>query len=244
MLPLYGGGMTYAHGVRWFDAGALAELINEAGRSVPELAREAEVSELSIRYWLNGRNHPKPPKLARLMAILGQPIASVMSVSPTQWQPAHWRISRGMTRAQLAAAAGLTRDQLCCIEFGYTLRPDRAGAITSCLQIPYAEYIAAWERAHYYVALVRGQTRVQRVLTLRQASAFQARVAGRRDAKVLAALGDLSTLGVPPSYVVVAQARRDHPDMSIAQLGGLLGMSKDSVSGVLRRFWRAVEVLR
>ncbi len=244
MLPIYGGSMTYTRGVRWFDAGALAGLINGSDRSVPQLAREAEISELSIRYWLNGRNHPKPPKLARLMAVLGQPVASVMLVPPAQWHPAHWRISRGMTRAQLAAAAGLTRHQLGCIEFGYTLRPDRARAITSCLQISHADYISAWERAHYYVALARSRTNAQRVRTLRQASASQARVAGRRDAKALAALGDLNTLDVPTSYVLVAQARRDHPDMSISQLGELLGMSKDSVSGVLRRFWRAVEVLR
>lgn len=76
--------------------------------------------------------------------------------------------------------------------------------------------------------------------TLEIANRARAESAAHAEAEQIADLGDLSAYSLPRHLQAVAEARRDHPDLSIALLGAYLGVSKDVCNGRLRRFWKAI----
>lgn len=77
------------------------------------------------------------------------------------------------------------------------------------------------------------------VQALQTANSARAHQSAGTEANQIAELGDLTKYDLPLHLRAVAEARRDNPELSIARLGAHLGMSKDTCSGRLRRFWEA-----
>lgn len=74
-------------------------------------------------------------------------------------------------------------------------------------------------------------------------NAARARAAANAEADRIAALGDLDGYELPQHLRQAAQVRRDHRDLNYSQAGAVLGISKDTFTGRIRRFWLAIETL-
>lgn len=85
-----------------------------------------------------------------------------------------------------------------------------------------------------------GSGRQRSARPLEVANKSRAQSAALAEASQIADLGDLATYSLPRHLREVAEARRDHPELSIALLGSHLGVSKDVCNGRLRRFWKAI----
>lgn len=73
-----------------------------------------------------------------------------------------------------------------------------------------------------------------------EANGARALRAATTEAAKIADMGDLARFNLPAHLQVTAEMRRDHPDLSLAAVAGLLGVSKDVCTGRLRRFWQNV----
>ncbi|WP_133055968.1 helix-turn-helix domain-containing protein [Mycolicibacter longobardus] len=69
----------------------------------------------------------------------------------------------------------------------------------------------------------------------------RAQRAADREAERIAALGDLTAYGVAQPLRAAAEVRRDHRSLTYRQAGALLGVSKDTFAGRVRRFWQAID---
>jgi hypothetical protein len=76
---------------------------------------------------------------------------------------------------------------------------------------------------------------------LRDCNTDRAQVAAATEADRIASLGDLSVYGLPKHLHRVAEIRRDHRDLNYSQAAAVLGVSKDTFTGRIRRFWQAID---
>lgn len=73
-----------------------------------------------------------------------------------------------------------------------------------------------------------------------ESNSARARAAGAVEALWIAELGDLTRYGVSPRVLEAVELRRDNPQLTYAQLGDKMGVTKDAYSGMIRRFRTAV----
>lgn len=72
-------------------------------------------------------------------------------------------------------------------------------------------------------------------------NAARAAVAAAAEAGRLQGLGDLAKYHLLPELLTAVEFRRDHPELTLAQSGTELGVTKDVFTGRLRRAWKAIE---
>ncbi|MCX8565052.1 hypothetical protein OS122_29655 [Mycolicibacterium mucogenicum] len=72
-------------------------------------------------------------------------------------------------------------------------------------------------------------------------NAARAAVAAAAEAGRLQGLGDLAKYQLLPELLTAVEFRRDHPELTLAQSGTELGVTKDVFTGRLRRAWKAIE---
>jgi len=134
--------------LRGFDPHAFATVRQERGMSVSDLARLAGVGQSTVHAWESGRGTPQVDLLARVMNILGAPIEDVVTVAAEERYPGDWRVIRGVTQPQLAAAAKIATTTLRGIERAdLGLTEANAAKLAACLDISVEEYQAAYSRA-------------------------------------------------------------------------------------------------
>ena len=134
--------------LRGFNAGTFSETRRRNGISVNDLARVADVSPATIFNWEAGKATPQIDLLARVMRILDTAIEHVVTIPPDERYPGDWRVLKGLTQPELAAAAKIPTTTLRDIE-----RADRplnevnAAKLAKHLDISVEEYRAAYQRA-------------------------------------------------------------------------------------------------
>ncbi|SKT94641.1 XRE family transcriptional regulator [Mycobacteroides abscessus subsp. massiliense] len=134
--------------LRGFDAAAFATARTGANLSVPDLARAANVGTATIYSWEAGTRTPQVDLLARAMKIIGAPIEHVVTIARTDRYPGDWRVIRGLTQPELAAAASIATTTLRGIERAdIALTDANALRLSGLLHISVDEYRACHERA-------------------------------------------------------------------------------------------------
>lgn len=134
--------------LRGFSPSEFAKARRNAGLSVSDLARIAEVSVSTVHHWEAGTRSPQVDILAKAMAVLGVPIEGVVLIPAGQRYPSDWRVMRGLTQPQLAATAHMPTVTVQRIERAdYPLSDQHAEAIASTLGVDVDEYREAYERA-------------------------------------------------------------------------------------------------
>ncbi|OOK65194.1 helix-turn-helix family protein [Mycobacterium kansasii] len=133
--------------LRGFDAASFAQVRRRNGISVADLARLADVSSVTIFNWEAGRGTPQVDLLARVMRILDASIEQVVAISPDQRYPGDWRVLKGLTQPELAAAVKIPTSTLRDIERGdRALNDANADKLAAHLGISVEEYRASYQR--------------------------------------------------------------------------------------------------
>ena len=136
--------------LRGFSAQAFADARHAKDISVSDLARLADVAPATIFNWERGKGTPQVDLLARVMGILDVPIEAVVTVAAEERYPSDWRVIRGLTQPQLAAAAKIPTTTLRGIERADAgLTEANATKLAACLDIGVEEYQAAYQRARH-----------------------------------------------------------------------------------------------
>lgn len=134
--------------LRGFSRDNFVSARKRANLTVFDLTRLSEVSSSTIYHWERGIRIPQVDVLAKVMNVLGAPISDVVPIDPHERFPGDWRVMKGITIPQLAAAAGLSTFIVQRIERAdYALSPDHAARLASQLGITAREYQQAYERA-------------------------------------------------------------------------------------------------
>lgn len=134
--------------LRGFDASAFAAARRERGMSVPDLARLAAVGQSTLHAWEAGRGTPQIDLLARVMRILDTPIEQVVPIPPGERYPGDWRVLKGLTQPELAAAAKIATTTLRGIERAdIGLTDQNAAKLAELLGLDVDVYRAAYQRA-------------------------------------------------------------------------------------------------
>ena len=102
--------------LRGFDAQAFAEARRQKGISVSDLSRLADVSQATVFNWEAGKSTPQVDLLARVMRILEAPIEQVVTIPAGERYPGDWRVIKGLTQPELAAAVKIPTTTLRGIE--------------------------------------------------------------------------------------------------------------------------------
>ena len=145
--PLRGPRMT-RRVLRGFDPQAFIDARNRKGVTVADLARLANVGQSTMRAWEGGRYSPQVDLLARVMHILDTPIEEVVAIPPGERYPGDWRVIKGLTQPELAAAAKIATTTLRGIERAdIGLTDKNATNLAQRLGISVEEYSAAYQRA-------------------------------------------------------------------------------------------------
>lgn len=136
--------------MRGFSAEAFSEARRNKNISVADLARMADVSQATIFNWERGSGTPQVDLLARVMKYLKTPIDHVVLVPLNERFPGDWRVVRGMTQPELAAAAGIATSTLKGIERAEaTLTDTNAAILAALLDISTDDYREAWDRCRH-----------------------------------------------------------------------------------------------
>ena len=134
--------------LRGFDAQAFAEARRQKGISVSDLSRLADVSQATVFNWESGKSTPQVDLLARVMRILDAPIERVVTIPADDRYPGDWRVIRGLTQPELAAAVKIPTTTLRGIERAdAALTAGNADKLSTYLGISVEEYRAAYQRA-------------------------------------------------------------------------------------------------
>ncbi|MCV7049588.1 helix-turn-helix transcriptional regulator [Mycobacterium heidelbergense] len=134
--------------LRGFSAQQFANARRHRGLSVSDLARLADVGQSTIHAWEAGTRTPQVDLLARVMEILKTPIEQVVIISPDERYPGDWRVIKGVTQPQLAAAAKIATTTLRGIERAdIALTDANAFTLAMLLDLPVEQYRAAYQRA-------------------------------------------------------------------------------------------------
>jgi len=134
--------------MRGFDRRRFTAAREDRGLSVSDLSRLADVGQSTLHSWAAGRGTPQVDLLARVMDVLGAPIEAVVDIRPEDRFPGDWRVIRGLTQPQLAAAAAIATTTLRGIERAdIGLTDINADKLAAALDITAAEYRAAYQRA-------------------------------------------------------------------------------------------------
>lgn len=121
-------------GVRGFDPNALVRLRRARGLSHDALGERIDRPRPNIIKWEQGETTPSPEKLVVLARALGVDPWRLTRTRPASAELADLRDWAGMTRRDLAAAVGLTRETYSRLERGQIeLDDDVAGALAAAL---------------------------------------------------------------------------------------------------------------
>jgi transcriptional regulator with XRE-family HTH domain len=134
--------------LRGFSPSAFADARGRNGFSVADLARLADVGQSTVHAWEAGRGTPQIDLLARVMRILKTPIEEVVTIPAGERYPGDWRVIRGLTQPELAAAVKIATTSLRGIERAdIGLTDNNATNLARSLGISVEEYRAAYQRA-------------------------------------------------------------------------------------------------
>ncbi len=134
--------------LRGFNAQAFADARRGRDISVSDLSRMADVSPATIHNWEAGKGTPQVDLLARVMGYLETPIDQVVTIAAEDRYPGDWRVIRGMTQPELAAAAGIATTTLRGIERADAALTDtNAATLARLLGISVDIYRTAYNRA-------------------------------------------------------------------------------------------------
>lgn len=134
--------------LRGFSPTQFADTRRRRGLSIDDLARLTGRGTSTIYAWEAGTRTPQVDVLAHVMDVLETPIEQVIALEPDQRYPGDWRVIRGLTQPQLAAAAGTTTTTLRKIERAAVALTDaNAAALARVLAITANEYREAYQRA-------------------------------------------------------------------------------------------------
>ncbi|WP_099020913.1 helix-turn-helix domain-containing protein [Mycolicibacterium palauense] len=134
--------------MRGFDRAKLTQARIAKNLSVADLARLTGISVSALHKWEAGQATPQIDFLVRIMATLKTPIDQVVTIDPADRYPGDWRVIRGLTQPQLAAAARIATSTLRGIERGEKgLSDANAETLAQILGISTAEYRQAYEHA-------------------------------------------------------------------------------------------------
>ncbi|WP_293002577.1 helix-turn-helix transcriptional regulator [Mycobacterium sp.] len=134
--------------LRGFNAQAFSDARRAKDISVSDLARLADVTRQTILNWEAGKGTPQVDLLARVMRILEAAIEQVVAIPPDERYPGDWRVIRGLTQPELAAAVEMPTTTLRGIERADAGLTDKnAAKLAGHLGISVEEYRAAYQRA-------------------------------------------------------------------------------------------------
>jgi transcriptional regulator with XRE-family HTH domain len=134
--------------LRGFNPQAFAEARRQQGISVSDLSRLADVSQAAIFNWEAGKSTPQVDLLARVMRILEAPIEQVVTIPVDERYPGDWRVIKGLTQPELAAAAKIATTTLRGIERAdIGLSDANAATLASRLGISVEQYRGSYQRA-------------------------------------------------------------------------------------------------
>ena len=134
--------------LRGFDAQAFSEARRHKNISVSDLSRLADVSQATVFNWEAGKSTPQVDLLARVMRILDAPIEQVVTIPASERYPGDWRILKGLTQPELAAAVKIPTTTLRGIERADAALTDgNAEKLATYLGVSVEEYRAAYQRA-------------------------------------------------------------------------------------------------
>ncbi|WP_144209216.1 helix-turn-helix transcriptional regulator [Mycobacterium tilburgii] len=136
--------------LRGFNPQAFAEARRRKDISVADLARLADVGQSTVHAWEAGRGTPQVDLLARVMRILDTAIEQVVNIPAHERYPGDWRVIKGMTQPELAAAAKIATTTLRGIERAdIGLTDANAFELAKHLGISVEEYRVAYQRARH-----------------------------------------------------------------------------------------------
>jgi transcriptional regulator with XRE-family HTH domain len=134
--------------LRGFNPQAFAEARRQQGISVSDLCRLADVSQAAIFNWEAAKSTPQVDLLARVMRILESPIEQVVTIPAGERYPGDWRVIKGLTQPELAAAVKIPTTTLRGIERADAALTDgNTDKLAKHLGISVDEYRAAYQRA-------------------------------------------------------------------------------------------------
>ena len=112
------------------------------------LSRLADVAQATLFNWEAGTCTPQVDLLARVMRILEAPIEQVVTIPAGERYPGDWRVIKGLTQPELAAAVKIATTTLRGIERAdLGLTDANAEKLAKHLGISVEEYRAAYQRA-------------------------------------------------------------------------------------------------
>lgn len=134
--------------LRGFNAQAFTTARRRKDISVSDLSRLADVSQAAIFNWEAGKSTPQIDLLTRVMHILDTPIEQVVTIPAEARFPGDWRVIKGLTQPELAAAAKIATTTLRGIERADVgLTDANAEKLATLLGMHVADYRAAYHRA-------------------------------------------------------------------------------------------------
>lgn len=134
--------------MRGFDPEALVRLRRALGLSHDALGERIDRPRPNIIKWEQGETTPSPEKLVVLARALGVDPWRLTTTRPASAELADLRDWAGMTRRDLAAATGLTREMYSRLERGqFPLTDELAEALAAALGRDVAEIRRAHRRA-------------------------------------------------------------------------------------------------
>lgn len=146
-VRLGGEGRAITEGVKGFDRQALVRLRRARGLSHDALGERIDRPRPNIIKWEQGETTPSPEKLVVLARALGVEPWHLTSTRPASAELADLRDWAGMTRRDLAATAGLTREAYSLLERGRApLSDEVATALAGALGREVAEIRRAYRR--------------------------------------------------------------------------------------------------
>lgn len=141
------GAMTHRV-IRGFRRDRFRELREQAGMTVTDLARLAEVHRSTITGWEHRGAAPDVERLARVAGVLGVDVAELVDVPADQRMVSDLRIRKGLSQVELARRAGLSTTVVGAFERA-EMRWNAVNAVklAAVLDVTVTELEAAWTRA-------------------------------------------------------------------------------------------------